>query len=249
MSFIVNVLASLFVDPISRIIKSIFRKLKPNSAERKSGDKTHYELLFVHPEAPDEVIKGAYEKLIISHFHENTADNIDKDKLKSLSAAYEILSSAEKRKQYDKQLEDAKTDEKNKVDREKQEIEEQTIKEYADEKLQKENKEVKKKRDIWKFSFWLAVMLLTIVGIPNIEWIPRGIFIDSLILCFQFISALATLFFLMNICVNFKANTGCITSLVAFLIIVAIIVFLIILNHRHRSVDSVSAMLSYLPTG
>jgi molecular chaperone DnaJ len=68
-----------------------------------NGEKRdYYEILEVHKNASETEIKKAYRKLAIQfHPDKNQGDKAAEDKFKEVSEAYEILSDAEKRAQYD----------------------------------------------------------------------------------------------------------------------------------------------------
>jgi molecular chaperone DnaJ len=68
-----------------------------------NGEKRdYYEVLEVHKNASETEIKKAYRKLAVQfHPDKNQGDKAAEDKFKEVSEAYEILSDAEKRAQYD----------------------------------------------------------------------------------------------------------------------------------------------------
>lgn len=68
-----------------------------------NGEKQdYYELLGVHNNASDTEIKKAYRKLALQyHPDKNPGDKASEEKFKEISEAYEVLSDAQKRAQYD----------------------------------------------------------------------------------------------------------------------------------------------------
>ena len=68
-----------------------------------NGDKRdYYEVLGVHRNASETEIKKAFRKLAIQHHPDkNQGDKTSEDKFKEVTEAYEVLSDAQKRAQYD----------------------------------------------------------------------------------------------------------------------------------------------------
>jgi curved DNA-binding protein CbpA len=59
---------------------------------RGRGRQDHYEVLGVHPDAPDEVVRAAYRALVAKyHPDRNPGDRDAELKLKRLNAAFHVL--------------------------------------------------------------------------------------------------------------------------------------------------------------
>ena len=62
-----------------------------------------YRILGVSREAPDDVIKKAYRKLVFEHHPDRNPDSKEaEDKIREINAAYEIIGDAEARRNYDR---------------------------------------------------------------------------------------------------------------------------------------------------
>src|SRR5687767_14473181 len=63
----------------------------------------YYEILGVERTADEQTLKGAYRKLALQHHPDrNPGDKAAEEKFKEAAEAYEVLSDAEKRAQYDR---------------------------------------------------------------------------------------------------------------------------------------------------
>jgi molecular chaperone DnaJ len=62
-----------------------------------------YRILGVSREAPDDVIKKAYRKLVFEHHPDRNPNNKDaEEKIREINAAYEVIGDAEARRNYDR---------------------------------------------------------------------------------------------------------------------------------------------------
>lgn len=61
----------------------------------------YYVILQVDPQAEEEVIEAAYRRLAVKYHPDHDASPDANSRMKSLNAAYEVLSNAEKRRDYD----------------------------------------------------------------------------------------------------------------------------------------------------
>ncbi len=66
--------------------------------------KNYYQVLGVDQTADEEEIKKAYRKLALKYHPDNCDRGDAEDRFKEVTEAYNVLSSPEKRKQYDQQL-------------------------------------------------------------------------------------------------------------------------------------------------
>lgn len=76
----------------------------PASAQAKSKQRTHYQVLGVHQRASTEEVKKAYRKLALLHHPDKAKSDKDADLFKDMSAAYTVLSDAVARRKYDMEL-------------------------------------------------------------------------------------------------------------------------------------------------
>ncbi|MFZ4508671.1 MAG: DnaJ domain-containing protein [Fimbriimonas sp.] len=66
--------------------------------------KTHYETLGVSPRATSDQVRSAYRKLALAHHPDRSSSQESKELFLASTAAYEVLSDAEKRRNYDLML-------------------------------------------------------------------------------------------------------------------------------------------------
>ncbi|MBD2202419.1 J domain-containing protein [Calothrix sp. FACHB-1219] len=70
-------------------------------------DSNHYEILKVSPNASQAEIKQAYRRLVKLFHPDSNQETADKEQIIRINAAYEVLSDAETRLNYDQQLKDS----------------------------------------------------------------------------------------------------------------------------------------------
>jgi DnaJ-domain-containing protein 1 len=110
LSFVAAVVILVFLIRARVRTKKSCKKNNVKQTKKESRIKTHYDLLCVSSNAPQEEIKAQYRKLVWQYHPDRNRGNEKKAEIsfKKISAAYDTLKDTNARKEYDNMLQDSK---------------------------------------------------------------------------------------------------------------------------------------------